>query len=119
MKLIPAIKLAKSINGTFPEDQQLSGYHIESMAIAAFKNYAGPKTVEKMLPEFFRRMTELVKTPMRDSTGQSVHVDADLGKANSAQRKRLSGALDRIARRMENATAAQSLSQWNGILGEQ
>jgi hypothetical protein len=119
MKLVPVIKLAKSINGTLPEGQQLSGYHIESMAIAAFKDYSGPKTVEKMLPEFFKRMTELVKAPMRDSTGQSVHVDADLGKANSAERKLLSASLDRIARRMENATAAQSLSQWNGILGDQ
>jgi hypothetical protein len=117
-KLIPVIKLAKSINGTFPEDQRLSGYHIESMAISAFKKFSGPKTVDKMLPHFFQRMAELVKSPMRDSTGQSVHVDANLGKANSESRIRLSRVLDRIARKMENATAAQSLTQWNAILGE-
>jgi hypothetical protein len=118
MKVVPTIKLAKAINATLPEKQQLSGYHIESMAIAAFKNYSGPKVVEKMLPHFFTNMAELVKTPMRDSTGQSVHVDADLGKANSDERRRLSQVLDRIARRMDNATAAQSLDQWNAILGE-
>jgi hypothetical protein len=118
MKVVPTIKLAKAINGTLPERQQLSGYHIESMAIAAFKDYAGPYVVEKMLPHLFRRMTELVRTPMRDSTGQSVHVDTELGKANSAERHRMSQVLDRIARRMENATAAQSLDQWNAILGE-
>jgi hypothetical protein len=55
---------------------------------------------------------------MRDSTGQSVHVDAELGKANSDDRQRMTQVLDRIARRMENATAAQSLDQWNAILGE-
>jgi hypothetical protein len=118
MKVVPTIKLAKAINATLPEKQQLSGYHIESMAIAAFKNYSGPKVVEKMLPHLFTRMAELVKAPMRDSTGQSVHVDADLGKASSDERRRLSLVLDRIARRMDNATAAQSLDQWNAILGE-
>ena len=66
-KLIPTIKLAKSINATLPENQRLSGYHIESMAITAFKNFSGPKTVDKMLPHFFQRMAELVKSPMRDS----------------------------------------------------
>ena len=118
-KLIPTIKLAKSINATLPENQQMSGYHIESMAIAAFRNFSGPKTVDKMLPYFFQRMADLVKSPMRDSTGQSVHVDSSLGKANSEGRTRLSQMIDRLARKMENATAAQSLTQWNAILGEE
>lgn len=38
-KLIPTIKLAKAIIGNLPEKQRLSGYHIESLAIAGFKGY--------------------------------------------------------------------------------
>jgi hypothetical protein len=119
MKLVPTIKLAKAINATLPEPQQLTGYHIESMAIAAFRGYAGPAVVEKMLPYFFEKMKDLVRSPMRDTTGQSVHVDTYLGKTNSVQRLQMSHLLDRVARRMENATAAKSIAQWDAILGEQ
>lgn len=118
MKLVPTIKLAKAVNATLPEPIQLSGYHIEAMALTAFKTYQGPHVVEKMLPYFFKSMSELVQTPIRDSTGQSVHVDEYLGRSNSAQRQQVRHILDRIARRMENATAARSLSQWGAILGE-
>lgn len=118
MKLVPTIKLAKSINATLPEPQRLSGYHIESLAIAAFRDYAGPHVVEKMLPYFFKRMSSLVLSPMKDSTGQSVYVDEHLGRSNSQQRQQAAHLLDRIARRMENATAAGSLDQWKAIIGE-
>jgi Second Messenger Oligonucleotide or Dinucleotide Synthetase domain len=40
-KLVPTIKLAKAITGQLPEAQRLSGYHMESLGIAAFKNYGG------------------------------------------------------------------------------
>ncbi len=116
-KLVPTIKLAKAVNATLPEAQRLSGYHIEAMSIAAFKKYTGPLVIEKTLPYLIREMSELVKSPMRDSSGQSIHVDAYLGRPNSELRKRMSHLLDRICRRMENATAAQSIEQWATILG--
>ena len=116
-KLVPTIKLVKAINATLPEAQRLSGYHIEAMSIAAFKSYNGPLVIEKMLPYLTRQMSELVKSPIRDFSGQSIHVDAYLGRPNSESRKRISHLLDRIFRRMENATAAQSIEQWAGILG--
>src|SRR5262249_33745446 len=74
-KLVPTIKLAKAIIGQLPAAQQLSGYHIESLAIDAFRGYDGPKTASAMLPHFFEKAKERVLTPMTDSTGQSVHVD--------------------------------------------
>ena len=40
-KLIPVIKLAKAVNATLPEALRLSGYHMESLGIEAFKGYAG------------------------------------------------------------------------------
>jgi hypothetical protein len=38
-RLVPTIKLAKAVIAAFPEKYQLSGYHTESLAIAAFRNY--------------------------------------------------------------------------------
>lgn len=116
-RLIPTIKLAKAINGTLPEAQRLSGYHMESLGIEAFRNYDGPTTTAAMLPVLFERAKELVLSPIRDSTGQSVHVDDTLGPANSPQRLTLSHVMDRIARRMRNATNAGSTSQWRAMFG--
>jgi hypothetical protein len=116
-KLVPTIKLAKAINGQLPEGQRLSGYHMESLGIAAFRNYDGAKSTTAMLPEFFERARELVKAPIKDSTGQSVHVDEYLGPSNSPARLALSHVLDRIARRMRNASAAGSADQWRALFG--
>jgi hypothetical protein len=95
-KLIPTIKLAKAIIGTLPEAQRLSGYHVESMAIPAFRNYDGPRTTSNMLPVFFEKAKDLVTKAMRDSSGQSVHVDSYLGDGDSSKRIATSHILGRI-----------------------
>jgi hypothetical protein len=116
MRLVPTIKLAKTINAELASGQQLSGLHIEAMAVAAFTDYDGPKTVDKMLPYLFRSMSHLVLSPIRNSSGRKIQVDAHVGRSSSAPRRLRSQALDRIARRMDNATAARSLEQWNTII---
>jgi hypothetical protein len=116
-KLVPVIKLAKAINGTLPEAQRLSGYHMESLAIAAFRGYDGQKTTAAMLPVFFERARDLVRSPIRDSTGQSVHVDGYMGAADSLTRQSASHVLGAIAKRMRNATAAGSLHRWRALFG--
>ena len=117
-KLIPTLKLAKAVNSTLPESAQLSGYHIESLGVAAFRNYEGEKVPVKMLPHFFKRASELVLTPMTDRTGQSVHVDQHLGAANSDARRALSHTLARMHQRMVNSSAAGSRERWLEILGD-
>jgi hypothetical protein len=114
-KLVPTIKLAKAVIGTLPKGQQLSGYHVESLAIAAFKDYKGLKTTSAMLPAFFQRAKDLVLQPITDRTGQSIHVDEDLGPAGSEGRQKASHILNQIAKRMRNATGASSTSQWKEI----
>jgi hypothetical protein len=116
-KLVPTIKLAKAILGKLPEAQQLSGYHVESLAIDAFKNYTGLKTPAAMLPHFFEHAKERVKLPMTDSTGQSVHVDGYMGEADSQARMNASHILGRIFKRFSNAAAAESINQWKDIFG--
>jgi hypothetical protein len=116
-KLIPTIKLAKAVNGTLPETQRLSGYHMESIGIAAFRGYDGEKTPAAMLPHFFERARDIVLSPIRDSTGQSVHVDEYLGPPGSDARLAASHLIGRLARRMRNATAAGSTAQWRALFG--
>jgi hypothetical protein len=114
-KLVPTIKLAKAINGQLPDAQRLSGYHLESLAIAAFRGYEGEKTTAAMLPTFFEHARALVLSPIVDSTGQSVHVDEYLGAVNSEARQAAGHLLGRLARRMRNATAAASMEQWRAM----
>ena len=116
-KLVPTIKLAKAIIGQLPEGRRLSGYHIEALAISAFREYRGVKSTLAMLPTFFGRARTLVLRPIRDRTGQSVHVDGYLGKSNSSEREAASHLLGRIARRMRNAMAHNSKGQWLALFG--
>jgi hypothetical protein len=118
-KVVPVIKLAKIINAEQPPALQLSGYHLESMAIEAFKGYSGPVNPKAMLEHFFSAAPKLVLSPVKDSTQQSVHVDGYLGAANSTARKEVSAALDRIHRRMKNADALRSEEQWLEPFGEE
>lgn len=116
-KLVPTIKLAKAIIATLPEAQRLSGYHVESLAVAAFRNYNGLKTTGDMLIEFFSRAKTIVKSPIRDSTGQSVRVDGYLGAQDSADRIRRSVVLERIEKRMRSATISTSIPIWRSLFG--
>jgi hypothetical protein len=119
-KVVPVVKIAKSINAQLPEDQQLSGYHIESLAIKIFRNYpdAAPRTPKAMLKYFFERAKDEVKTPIKDRTQQSIHVDDDLGPENSPQRLRISYTLYRISNRMKNADATANSEEWEKLLGD-
>jgi SMODS domain-containing protein len=118
-KLVPTIKLAKAVIASMPEPYRLTGYHVESIAIAAFKGYDGRKTTESMLPLLFERAKDLVLAQIRDSTGQSVHVDEYLGPENSDLRQNISHLLGGIAKRMRNASSGKSRAQWESIFSSE
>jgi hypothetical protein len=115
-KLVPVIKLAKAIISNLPEPQQMTGYHCEALAIQVFRNYTGEKTVKGMLRQFFEKGSEKVLTQIKDSTGQSVHVDEYLGSENSLSRRIVGEGLARVARRILNADVAKSKDFWNSIV---
>lgn len=115
-KVVPTIKLAKSILSELPKSQRLSGYHAEAIAVEIFQRYQGDRRTKDMLKYFFDEASKLVRRPIRDKTGQSMHVDDYLGSQDSADRIKISKSLDRISRRMKNADGAQSIDQWNDIL---
>lgn len=115
-KLVPTIKLAKALIASLPESQRLKGYHIESLAIEAFKSYDGPRTYKAMAIHFLDRAAELVKTPVRDKTGQSLYVDEYLGAQNSADRRVASQALQRLHRKLMNADASKNTETWSELI---
>lgn len=123
-KLVPLIKLIKIVNDTQPAATQLNGYHIESLAIEVFKNYKGNLNPKAMMEYFFDEGAKRVLSPIRDKSGQSVHVDDYLGAVNSKQRQLLSNTLKRIHNAMMNANAVAKESpetakqQWLSLIGE-
>jgi hypothetical protein len=113
--VVPAIKLAKGILHQLPEPQRLSGYHVEAIAIDAFKNYHGPNSRQGMLRHLLHHAASTVLRPTGDITGQSVHIDTDLGGANSPDRQRISAAIRRIVSRMDGAT---SVDDYKDLFGD-
>lgn len=115
-KLVPVIKLAKSIISSFPEKRRLAGYHTECLAIEAFAKYNGERTPKAMLKHFFNEGAKFVLSPVRDKTGQSTHVDDYLGSANSLPRKMVSDSMASVARKMQNADGSRDIRIWEQIL---
>ncbi len=111
--LVPTIKLVKSIVSGFPEHQQLTGYHVESLALEAVKGYRGAKTPKALLMHIVDIAAKRVLRPIDDVTGQSRIVDSYLGNANSTERKAISQLVAGISRRLNAAT---SVDQWKAIL---
>ncbi len=117
-KVVPTIKVAKGINETFPENQRLSGYHLESLAIEAFKGYTGPQNTKAMVEHFVGFAAERVLSPIRDKTGQTFHVDEYAGAKGSESRKLMAQNLVRVWRKMKNANATHSREKWMELLGQ-
>lgn len=115
-KLVPTIKLAKSIISVLPEQQRLSGYHVEALAVEVFRAYDGSRTPKAMLRYFFENAPSRVLAPIADPTGQSWHVDEALGLPNSLPRRVVSDALGRVGRKIQNADGAASVEMWNRIV---
>lgn len=113
--VVPVTKLAKALVQQLPELHRLSGYHVEAIAVDAFKNYNGPKNRQAMLRHLLDHASSAVLRPTGDITGQSVHVDAYLGAADSDIRKAVASDIRRIVRRMDNAT---SVSDYESLFGD-
>ena len=114
--VVPVIKLAKAVNDALPKRLRLSGYHIESIAIEAFKSYSGRQTCREMTRHFWQVAQSQVMRPIADSTGQSRHVDDYLGISNSEARHRVSSAIGKIVSKIEQADNLRSTGIWQEML---
>ncbi len=110
--LVPAIKLLKSLVASFPQQKQLTGYHVEAMALEAAKNYSGATTPRALLIHILAHAADRVLKPITDKTGQSRTVDSYLGDGNSLERRNISQTLGGVRRRLEAAT---SVAQWSAM----
>lgn len=111
-KVVPVVKLAKAIIANLGDKQKISGYHAESLAVEVFKDYQGPLTPKAMLVHYFKESATRVLAPIRDSTGQSVHVDEYLGASSSLERRIVADAFARVERRMRMADNSQNVDDW-------
>ncbi|MGY6649575.1 CBASS oligonucleotide cyclase [Wenyingzhuangia sp. IMCC45574] len=114
-KVVPVIKLVKSIISSLPEARRMSGYHTESMAIEIFKNYSGQQQTKAMLNHFFSEASKKVLTPIKDSTGQSRHVDSYLEKSNSTKRRMVADSLSQLSRKINNLDAKKNKESWKEL----
>jgi SMODS domain-containing protein len=115
-RVIPIIKLFKGAQSSFPKDQCLSGYHIESLAVNAFRDYKGSLGKKEMFRHFCDYVGKNVTKPVADSTGQSVHVDDRLGQANSTVRRQIAATVTRMVSRLDAGDARHDAGKWGDVL---
>lgn len=91
-RVVPTIKLAKAMADCFisHEDRKFKGYHMESLAVEAFKDYKGELDARSTLLHFLGYSMKAVMGPIPDPTGQSTYADEYLGPADSKLRERAS-----------------------------
>jgi Second Messenger Oligonucleotide or Dinucleotide Synthetase domain len=104
-QVVPTIKLGKAVLQNMPEAHQLSGYHVEAIAVDAFRSYDGRRDRASMLVHLIRHAQRAVLRPTGDITGQSVHIDQHLGPPNSEARRHVNAALGRMASQLATGNA--------------
>ena len=110
-RVIPAIKLTKALaNRVIRSDKdKINGYHIESLAIEAFKNYRGPTDRKSMVSHLLEFSSSGVMQPIRDSTGQSRFVDDYMGRPGSDARQKSATHFRQMKDRLERARSESDL----------
>ena len=116
-RVIPTIKLAKGLADHMirSDRDKISGYHMESLAIEAFRNYQGSHDLKSMLRHFLDHSSKAVMKPITDPTGQSRHVDGDLGSTNSERRQRASEGFLKMMRRFDDCRSRQDFDNLFGL----
>ena len=110
---VPSIKLAKAILAHKLGEGVVSGYHVEALAIEAYREYSGPRTLKAMLTHLFQHASQQVRSPISDVTSQSRYVDEYLGEVDSTSRQSLSRSLTKLADTMDRT---RSLDVWESML---
>ena len=112
-RVVPTIKLAKAIADCYisRSSRKIAGYHMEALAIEAFKDYHGGLDPKSMLVHLFGNSITAVMNPIADSTGQSQRVDEGLGPANSPARQRASTYFGQMRAAVRPSRANQDLDK--------
>ena len=110
-RVIPIIKLTKAqANRVIRSDNdKISGYHIESLAIEAFKNYQGSTDRKSMVNHLLQFSSSAVMQPIKDSTGQSRFVDDYMGRPGGDARSKASTHFRQMKNRLGRAKSESDL----------
>jgi Second Messenger Oligonucleotide or Dinucleotide Synthetase domain len=120
MSVVPVIKLFKAMqDAKLPESARLSGYHVEALAVDAFRRYNGPFERKAMLEHLVDRAAVGVLEPIKDTTGQSKHVDDHLGPPHSHTRQITAAYLHRLRSRMDAADKSGDTESWVDLVGRE
>lgn len=112
--VVPTIKLGKALIAQLPAEHRLSGYHVEAIAVDAFKGYEGRRDRASLLRHLVDHASHAVMRPTGDITGQSVHVDAHLGDSSSPARRAVAGSLRTLIARMDAAQTGPDFARLFG-----
>ena len=112
-RVIPTVKLMKGLaNQEIRSDRdQIAGYHMESLAIEAFRNYQATKDLNSMVRRFADFSSRAVLQPIVDPAGQSRYVDGYLGPANSPQRQRAAKAFQGMLNKFDACKTESELKK--------
>ena len=115
--VIPTVKLAKGLAAHMisSDKDNISGYHMESLAIEAFRNYQGPHDLKSMFRHFADFSSRAVMKPITDPTGQSRHVDEYMGQQGSVRRQRASSSFRRMRQRFEACRTTADIENLFGM----
>ena len=116
-QVIPAIKLTKALVERQVQSKRdhISGYHIESLAIDAFRNYDGPYDRKSMVNHLTSYASKAVLKPINDSTGQSRNVDDYMGPEGSAERHRAAKNFTTIRHKLNTCRSQADLDNLFGV----
>lgn len=104
-KVKPVIKLTKYMLAN--NNIEVRSYHLENLAIEAYKNYTGSQTPYEMLIHLMNQSKTRVLRGMDDPSGQFERIDAHLGPRGSLKRQQLSRELRNLEARLKNAKSAE------------
>ena len=112
-RAVQVIKLAKAMANCFikRDNHKIIGYHMEALAVDAFKDYREQLDPQSMLVHLFEHAIRAVTSPMDDSTHQTTHVDQYLGPANSKLRKAASTHFGQMRSRVESCTTRAEFNE--------
>ena len=112
-RVLPTIKLAKAIADCYVRrpSRKIAGYHMEALAIEAFRNYSGDLDSKSMLVHLFSHSITAVMSSIADPTGQSQHVDEALGRRNSSTRERVSTYFRQMRSMVRSCNTRQDLDR--------
>lgn len=111
--VVPTVKLARDICRA--KNINVESYHLENMAVNAFNQYTGKKTLPRMLEHLFGKSKSMCLSPIRDPSGQSKYVDEGL---SSSARHQLARDFRSVEREIQSAMRSRSLTSWGDLFND-